>query len=233
MKILRRALLLDAAVHQHHDLVGDGQDALLMGNDQDGAVLDVFPKLLENARQVLEAPEVDARLRLVKQCEPCLPCHDRRDLDTLQLAAGQRRIDLAMDIVPGAEADLGQIVAGRVHGNRLARRKAQQVDDLQPLESDRLLERKGNAHARPFRDSFIGNVLAVEHDPARRRLLDAGDDPRQRRFPAAVRTGDHDEFPVLDGQADVLQDVDPLAVLLDGERDIFQFQHGMSPLVFV
>ena len=62
---------------------------------------------------------------------------------------------------PPEEPHLGEVVAGRVHGNRLARGEAQQVDDLQPFEADGLLEGEGDAHARPLGDALFGDVLAV------------------------------------------------------------------------
>ena len=54
------------SVSQNNDLIRDIEDPLLMGNDKDGTVFDLFSQIREDLDQILEAPEVDARFRLVK-----------------------------------------------------------------------------------------------------------------------------------------------------------------------
>ena len=53
------------AVSQNDDAVGDVQDPLLMGDDEDRAV-DLLVQVLEHLDQVGEGPQIDTRLRLVK-----------------------------------------------------------------------------------------------------------------------------------------------------------------------
>ena len=54
------------SVSQNNDLICDIEDPFLMGNDKDGTVFDLFSQIREDLDQILEAPEVDARFRLVK-----------------------------------------------------------------------------------------------------------------------------------------------------------------------
>ena len=66
--ILPGAVLLDLAVGQDDDAVGDVEDALLVRNNEDGA-LDLLVEVLKHLDEVGEGPQVDARLGLVKDRE--------------------------------------------------------------------------------------------------------------------------------------------------------------------
>ena len=103
----------DLPVRQHHNLIRDLQDPLLMGDDDNRAVMDLLAHPLKDPDQVLEAPQVDSGLRLVKYGKLCLPGKHGRDLNSLQLSAGEGSIDFSVDIVLGAEPNLGQIIAGQ------------------------------------------------------------------------------------------------------------------------
>ena len=197
-----------------------------MGDDDDRAVLDVLAHFLEDADQVLETPQVDARLRLVEDRKFGAAGQHRGDLDALQLAARERSVHLAVDVVAGAQPHLSQILAGLADEQFLAHGQTQQVDDFQSLEAHRLLEGEADAHAGAVGDAFIGDVFAVEKDAAARGLFDAGDEARQRRLAAAVRAGDDDEFSVVHFQTEIVNDLLVLAVLADAEGNVLQFQHG-------
>ena len=56
---------LDLAVRQDDNAVSDVQNPLLMGDDEDGAV-DLLMQVLKHLDEVAEGPQVNARLRLVK-----------------------------------------------------------------------------------------------------------------------------------------------------------------------
>ena len=77
-----------------------------MGDDHDRAV-NFFIHFLENSDQVFEAPEVNAGFWLIKDRKLGAAGKDGRDFDTLDLTAGQAVVELAVDIVSGAEAHLG------------------------------------------------------------------------------------------------------------------------------
>ena len=78
-----RARLFDTAVDKKHYLVGDIENALLVRDDNDGAVLDVAAHVLENADKVLEAPKVYSRLGLVKYAQLSLTGKQGSNLDAL------------------------------------------------------------------------------------------------------------------------------------------------------
>src|SRR5699024_8819960 len=98
---------LDAAVLDDDDAVGDVQDAFLMADDEDAAP-GLFVHLLKNADQVLEAPQVDARFRLVEDRELGAAGQHHGDLDALELAAREAVVEFPVDIVPGAQAHFAQ-----------------------------------------------------------------------------------------------------------------------------
>ena len=202
-----------------------------MRDDEYGAVLDVGPHALEHLDQVLEGPQVDARLRLVEHGQGRAPCQHRGDLDALELAAGQARIDLAVDVVARAEPHGGQVFAGDAGVQRLARGQPQQIQHLQALEAHRLLEREGDAQPRPLGDALIGDVLAVEEDRAGGGLLDAHDQPRQRGLAAAVRPGDDRQLAIGDRKADVPDDLLVLALVADFKGYVFKLQHNAAPRI--
>ena len=98
-------LIRHLSIRNHDDTIRNIQDSLLMGNNYDGAV-DFPAHLFKYPNQVVEAPEVDPRLRLVENRELCPTRKHHRDLNSLQLAAGQRGVYLPVDIIPGAQAHL-------------------------------------------------------------------------------------------------------------------------------
>ena len=94
-----------------------------MGDDDDRAVFYLAAHVLEDADEVLKAPQVDAGLGLFKDAQTRLPRKQRGDLDALELAAGEGGVDLAVDVVARAETDLGEIGAGRRDRQILSRRE--------------------------------------------------------------------------------------------------------------
>ena len=92
------------------------------------------------------------------------------------------------------------------------------------------IERVGLEHHRDF---ALGRGERVDQptadvDVARRRRVEPGDHAQQRRFSAARRPDQHDEFTVLDPERDVAEDA-RLAVIL-GEIVDAQVGHGREPL---
>ena len=142
----------------------------------------------EHADEVLEAPQVDARLRLIKYRKLRAACQYHGDLHTFQFAPGQRRIDFAVHILLGAQPHLRQILASLSHGKRLSCGKRQQIPHSQSLEANRLLEGIADARARPVGDRHIRNILPIQQNAPLRGTYDAGDQTRQRGFSAPVRT---------------------------------------------
>ena len=195
----------DLAAADHDDLVGELNDALLMGND-DHARRVLTVELLKGLGQAGEAPQVDAGLGLVEDHQRGMTREQRRDLDALDLAAREGDVHLAVEIVVRAQADLREVAAALVLAElAVAAGDGQQVAHSDALEARGLLEAVADAALRARRDVEGGDVLAVPEDLTARRRDEAHDDLGERRFAAAVGAGKDDELAVGNGDADVLQ----------------------------
>ena len=81
---------------------------------------------------------------------------------------------------------------------------------------------------RGFEIAFLGEVAPLPEDVAVRFLVESGDDLEEGRFPAAGRADDGHEVPGGDLDGRLVDEVEILAVLGDGERDVVEFEHGGS-----
>ena len=230
--------MADFAAADYHHFIGQGDDPLLMGDDNHGGAAGGV-NLFEGLRQPGEAPQVDPGLRLIEHHEFPVAGEDGGDFDALHLTAGEGGVHLPVQVVVGAQADAGQELAAAVLGGRLPGGDAEQVPDGEALEPGRLLEAVADAEPRALRDIECGDVLSVPQDGALCGAVQAHDNPGQCGFPAAVGTGEHHQFPVLHGQGDILQDAEFPVLLPDGVGNVFEFQHrpvpplyGTSPLEF-
>ena len=77
-----------------------------MGNDQDGPGIGMA-HTFKDADQVLEAPQVDARFRFVKDGQLGAPRQYGCDFNPLQLAPGKRGVYFPVYVIPGAETHFG------------------------------------------------------------------------------------------------------------------------------
>ena len=189
-----------------------------MGDDENGAV-DLLMQVLKDLDEVGEGPQVDARLRLVKDGQLGAPGHDHGDLNALELAAGQGAVHLTVNVVLGAQAHLGEVVAGLRHADILAAGQGDEVLYRQALEAHRLLEGKADAPLGPLGNVQVGDVLPVQQDAAGGGLIDAGDDLSHGGLTAPVGAGDGHKA-LVDGQIDIPQDALVVAVLLDVIADV-------------
>ena len=197
-----------------------------MGDD-DHRILLLAVDLLKRLRQAGKGPQIDPGLRFVKDLQPAAAREDRRDLDALDLAAGEGRIHLPVEIVVRAQADLRQVLAAPVLRELLlARGEQEQVVDGDALEARRLLKSVADAETRALGDGQIRHVLSVVDDTALRGLDKAHDDLGQSGLTAAVRPGKDHQLVIGNHNADVLQDV--LRPLRGGHliADVLQLQHG-------
>src|SRR5699024_6608813 len=147
----------------------------------------------------------------------------------------QAGVHLAVDVVLGAQAYLGEVGAGvgDAQGALLAGGDAQQVQHLDALEADRLLEGIADALVGPLGDAHLGDVLAVEQDAAGGGLFNAGDQLGKGGFAAAVGAGDGHKAPGGDGERDIPDDLLLALFARDVERYMLEFQHGMTPRYIV
>ena len=156
--------------------------------------------------QVLEAPQVDPRFRLVKNRQLCAARQDHGDLDALQLAARQAGVDLAVDIIARTQPDLGEIGAGISHAELAPGSQCDEVAHGQPLEADGLLKREADPLAGAVGHGQRRDILTVQKDLSLRRGKNTGNHFGKRGFSAAVRAGDSNK-PFVKGQVDIGQDV--------------------------
>ena len=221
------APVADLAAADDHDLIRQGNDTLLVGDDDHGGPALVVD-LLEGLRQPGEAPEVDAGLGLVKDHELGVPGQEGRDLDALDLAAGEGDVHLPVEIIVGAEAHPGQVLAALVLAERIiAAGQGQQALHRDALEAGGLLEAVADAEPRPLGDGEIRDVLSVPKDLAGGGLDQAHDDLGQGGLAAAVGASEDHELMVRHRQGDALQNIQRTALILDGIADVLQFQHGV------
>ena len=199
--LLLGALGADAAARDDDDLVSNVQNSLLVGDDEDGAA-GALVHLLKDFNEILEAPEVDARLGLIKNGKLGATGVDHGDFDALQLAARQGGVDLTAHVLLGAESHLGQILAGLTRGKLLPCGQGDEILDGDALEADGLLESEGDALLGTLGDGQLGDVLAVQNDLPRGRGDDARDDLGEGGFTASVGARNGHEA-ILNGQIDV------------------------------
>ena len=195
-----------------------------MGDYEDGAV-GALAHILKNLYEALEAPQVDARLGLVKHRKARAAREHRGDLDALELAAGEAGIHLALDIVARAQPHCREIVARLAYGQLLLCRKAQEIDHADALEAHGLLQRVADTEIGALRHAEGGYILPVKNDGAVRGLLNAHYQARERGLAAAVRTRDDHELPIGDRQTHVLDYLLGLVLRFHLKADIFQFKH--------
>lgn len=207
----------DFSFRQHNDFIRNVQNALLMADDEDGAVAAHLPHPLKDADEVLEAPQVDARFRLVKHGQLRAAREHRCNLNALEFAAGQAAVYLTVYIIPRAKPHFGQNRARFADRQALARRNPQQIQHGDALEAHGLLEGVADAEFGAVGDRQVGHVRAVEQNFACRRLLDAGNHLRQRRFSAAVRPGDDHKTPAVHRQRNIMEDFLSRRLIRDGK----------------
>ena len=77
----------------------------------------------------------------------------------------------------------------------------------------------------------MGNVLAVKDDRAPGGDFHPGNHLGNSGFAAAVGPGDDHELILLDGKADVLQNVHVARIVVHVKTDVIQFQHCVLSLL--
>ncbi len=174
-----------------------------MGNYKNRTVLISFPHALKDLNQVLKTPEVDSRLRLIKDGQSAPSGKYRRDFDTFQFSAGKARVDFPPDIVSRAEPYFRQICAGIRNGKLPPGCNSEQINHFKPFEPHRLLKSITDSHLRALRNAFFRNIDSVQINPAGSRLFYSRNQFGQRRFTAAVWSGNHRKFVILYCQTDI------------------------------
>ena len=198
-----RVLFMDGGNIQEENtpdqFFGNPQNPLLVGND-DQRFLPSLMHLPEHMNETFEAPQVNARLRLIKYGQAGTASQNRGDFNPLHLSAGEGCVDLPVQVILGAQPHASQKIAQPLLLQAPACGRLQQLSDGNSLEPDRLLKRKADSQASPLGHVHSGDVLSVQHNPAGGRLFNSCDDPGQRRLPPAVWAGDDHQLSFRHGE---------------------------------
>ena len=223
--LLGRAQLLDHAVVHDGDPVGHRERLLLVVRHVDERDADLALDPLELDLHLLAQLEVERAERLVEQ-QQRRPVHERpRQRDALAHAARELRGPV---LGPVAERDeierLGHALADLRLGHLAPPQPERDVlGHVEVLEQRVGLEHRVDV---ALVGRHGGDVLAVEPDRARRRLLEAGDQPQGRRLAAARRPEQREELPLPDLQRHVLDRLEVAEVLADAFQLDRELRHA-------
>jgi len=199
-----------------------------MGDDDQRCLLSGV-EVPEGLGEPLEAPQVDASLRLVEDRHLQAARQDAGDLDPLELAAREAGIQFSVQIVLGAQPHVDQKVAG-VDAAVGTAGQVQEVAHRDSLEAGGLLEGVADAQAGPLVDVEGGDLLPVQEDLPPGGRVDPHDGLGDGGLPATVRACHHVDPVLLQGQADVCEDFDGFLAVVQRDAEVPQFQHGRLPL---
>ena len=228
VQLQRRADLLDHAVAQHHDAVGQRHRLDLVVRDVDRGRAQVAVQLGDLDARLAAQRRVEVGQRLVEQ-EDLGRTHDgAADRDPLALAARQvlrRAVQVLRQVQDLGRAadlllDLGLVDVGQPQRKRHVVGHAHVRVQRVALEHHRQV-----ALAR----RQLGDVAPVELDAAAADLGQPGDHAQQRRLAAARRADEDDELALLDRQVHALDDAHVAVGLLD----ILQLQIGHDGVSFI
>ena len=205
---------------QHQDPVREMNGLFdVMGHEHDGmALFRQDPEQLVAHAQVQE--RVEGGKRLVHVQDLGLHHERARELRPFQHAARQL---VRIARLESFQPDHGRIVVGE--------RLALAVHAAVEPEHQVLLDREPGKHRAMLRDQdALGAgpdaLRAIDRDEPLVRALESRDDIEQRRFSAARRTDDRDQLPVVDAEAEPLQD--RKRALVRGERLINVLDDDLS-----
>ncbi|MPL88368.1 hypothetical protein SDC9_34388 [bioreactor metagenome] len=219
IKLLRAALLGDAALLHHHDAVRHHQRLGLVMGDHDEGDADLLVQVLHLDLHLLAEFRIERRERLVEQ-QHLRFAHDGAGKgDALALPAREllgtqlhlveeadeleRVMHLGLDLEPAEALDLKPIA------DVLAHRHVREEGIVLEHHVDLALVGR-----------VPGDVLVGQPDGAGGGRLEAADHPQKRGFPAARGAEQRDEFAVLDRQRDIVHADDRRAVVFG---DVLQF----------
>ena len=202
----RGADLLDAALVEDDDGVGEGEGLLLVVGDVDEGDAQLLVHLLQLDLHVLAHLEVQGGEGLVQEEHLRLVHDGAGDGDTLLLAAGEG-LHVAVLVVGHRDEleDPADALLDLLLGHFLElEAEGDVVVHVQVREQGVALEH-GVQRTLVRRDA--GEFLAVHEDGAFVRLEKARDHPEEGGLAAAGRAQQGDEFAAADIQVDVLQDL--------------------------
>ena len=193
---------------EHEDLVGVDHGRKAVRDDQRRAV----PRDFGEARLDLALGlRVERRGRLVEDQDLRGLQNDPRDRDALLLAAREFEAALADDRVVSVRQRRDKVVNARVAGGLLDLGAAGAGPSVGDVVEDRVVEQHRILRHDPDRAAQtvlrdIPDVLAVDLDRAGLRIVEAEQQPRDRRFAGAARPDDREFRPRRHREIDIAQD---------------------------
>ena len=100
----------DTAIRNQDYLVGQLQNSLLVRDNDDGSVV-LIVHVLKSLSQSAETPQVDAGFWLIEKSHLEVTLQQAGNLDTFELATRKTGIDLPVQVILGAQADINQQIA--------------------------------------------------------------------------------------------------------------------------
>ena len=94
----------DPEFFKKNNFVCNIQNSFLMGNNKDVA-FDAFVHSFKHSDKTVEAPQVDACFRFIKEGQFCTTCQNHSDFDSFQFAAGKGSINFTVDVVTCAQTN--------------------------------------------------------------------------------------------------------------------------------
>ena len=224
--LVRRANLLDIALVEHGDAIGQGQCLFLVMGDVDGCDAELALHLLQLIAQLNAQFRVQIGQRLVHADDAWSGDEGAGDGDALLLTAGQLA-DCLFELL------VGQIDLARNFPHLLVDFRLFQLFELQ-AERDVVVHR----HRREQRvaleydadvallNRHMGNILLVHRHRAGDRLNKAGDGAQGGRFAAAGRAEEGKELPFLHVHVDIVQRLK----IAEFDHNVLEFNHGRQLL---
>ena len=210
-RLSARHLADDAAVPQHRRPVADTQDlaiAMADEDDRDALVAQTF----DDAEEPVDVGLPERRRRLVEDQDPRLPKRQHLgDLD--ELALGERDLPDLLRRVDRRHSEAAERARGVLRDRPLVdRERARRLGAERDVVCDRQVRQQAQLLVDdadpelvrpPRRRDF--DLLAVDLDPARRRLVVAGEHLEQRRLPRAVLAYEAVDRRALDDEIDAVE----------------------------
>ena len=227
--VVRFALFEDFPFIDEQDAVGDFPGkAHFMGNDSHGHA--VFGQILDDVQYFADHFRVQGRRRFVKEHEFRLHGQGAGNGHTLLLAAGQ---GFRIGIFLIGQADFFQQLDSRLRRFFLAfttglhGRQDNVLQDRHVREEIEALEDHADFLADIVDALGIAHADAVDDDFPSRRLFQIIDAAQDRTLTRTGRADDDDDFFILNGQVDALEDV----VLAKTFFQTFNFYHPLRTSV--
>ena len=131
-------------------------------------------------------------------------CQDCRNLQALHLTTRECTVHLAVQIIRGTKSDCRKQSAAFGFAQFLSSCQRQHSCHRHTLKTRRLLKRVTDARIGTVVDIITGNIFIIQKNLALIRFFNSGQYLGQRRFAAAIWTGNHQHLAIRNLKADMI-----------------------------